>query len=275
MKKVHMPISDNRNEHVTQRKINRGNLFSRAKRIYERNGLHYFIHTVIRYLYELFFISAPNRAKRWYYNKFRSSETFRFRGKEYHYLFHSYTPTWKNERCVLLPIAWNIIQSYQKSQKNILEIGNVLSYVYSINHDVIDKYEIVDGVINEDIVNFKTNKQYDLILSIFTLQFVGWDETPRNPKKVLMAIENMKSMLAPNGLIIVMHGLGEHKEVDELLKNGSLKFEELFYLMKTSGYKWKEATWEEVRDLPYDHSVPTAIGVVIGLIGTYPGNIFN
>ena len=263
-----MRISHKRDEHVPQGGVNRGNLFSRAKLIYERNGLNYLIHTSIRYLYELFFTSIPNRVKLWYYNKFRSSDTFIFRGKEYHYVFHSYTPSWENERCALLPIAWEFVQSFQKQRKSILEIGNVLSYVYPVNHDVLDKYEIIDGVINEDVVNFKTNKKYDLILSIVTLQFVGWDEVPRNPNKVLMAFENLKSILAPGGLIIIMHGLGEHKEVDELLKNGRLKFEKQFYLMKTSGYKWKESTWEEVKDLPFNHSVPTANGVVIGLIGT-------
>jgi len=261
-------ISDKRDEHVPQRGINRGNLFSRAKLIYERNGLNYFIHTSILYLYELLFTSAPNRVKVWYYKKFRSSDTFNFRGKKYHYLFHPYSCSWENERCVLLPIAWEIVQSFRKQGKNILEIGNVLPYVYAVDHDVLDKNEIVNGVINEDVVNFKTDKQYDLILSIFTLQYVGWDEVPRNPNRVLMALENLKRILTPGGLIIIMHGLGEHKEVDELLKNGTLKFEKQFYLMKTSGYQWKECTWEEVKDLPYNYNVPTANGVVIGLIGT-------
>jgi len=267
-KKLLLPISHKEDDHLPQRGVNRGNLFSRAKRIYERNGLNYFIHTSIRYLYELFFTSTPNRVKLWYYNKFRSSDTFTFRGKEYQYVFHSYTPSWANERCAILPIAWELVRSFQKQGKRILEIGNVLSYVYPVNHDIIDKYEIVDGVINEDIVNFKTDKQYDLILSIVTLQFVGWEEVPRNPDKVLMAIENLRRILAPGGLIIIMHGLGEHKEVDELLKNGRLKFEKQFYLMKTSGYKWEESTWQEVKDLPYNYDVPTANGVVIGLIGT-------
>src|SRR5262249_7854207 len=134
-------------------------------------------------------------------------------------------------------------------------------------HDVLDKYEIVDGVINEDVVNFQTSQRYNLIMSIVTLQLVGSDESPRDPRKVLQAIDNLKKFLEPSGIIVIIHGLGEYKGVDDLLKNGILKFNKEFYLKKISGYKWKEATWEEVKVLKYNHSVPTANGVVIGIIG--------
>jgi hypothetical protein len=35
--------------------------------------------------------------------------------------------------------------------------------------------------------------------------------------------------------------------------------------MKVSKYVWKEASWEDVKDLPYDYSIPFARGVVIGI----------
>jgi len=60
--------------------------------------------------------------------------------------------------------------------KNILEIGNVLSRHIKLEHDILDKYETAKGVINEDIVDFKSEKKYDLIISISTLEHVGWDE---------------------------------------------------------------------------------------------------
>jgi hypothetical protein len=98
-----------------------------------------------------------------YYRIFRSKETFEFQGNAYHYLFNAYCPTWKNERAAILPIAWNILQKYRQQKKRILEVGNVLSYVFEVDHDILDKYEITGGVINEDVVDFNPSKRYDLI----------------------------------------------------------------------------------------------------------------
>jgi len=262
-----LSFSDKNAKTSPQGLISRGSLFLRAKTIYNRNGLSYLIRVLIRYLFELIFHSSPNYVKLFYYKKFKASETFKFNGREYHYLFHPYCSTWENERCAAIPIIWDIVKKNQEEGKRILEVGNVLSYVYPIKHDVLDKYDLVEGVINEDVVNFHPSSKYDLIISIVTLQSVGWNEFPREPRKVLQAIDNLKSILAPNGILVVIHGLGEHKEMDEMLKNGLLKFDKQFYLMKTTGHKWRQATWEEVKDLEYNHSIPTANGVVVGIIG--------
>jgi SAM-dependent methyltransferase len=232
------------------------NLFSRAINIFKKKGFRYFAHSTFWYLMDKFFTSI-------YYNKFRSSETFQFQGKNYHYLFHRYCTTWKNERCAIIPIAWDIVQTYQTQGKNILEVGNVISHIYPVLHDVLDKYELADGVINEDIVDFRPSKWYDLIFSIVTLQHVGYNEFPRDPAKILKAMKNLKNILSPGGKIVILHGLGENKEMDDLLKDNTMEFNERFYLMKTSTFKWKEVKWEDVKDLSYDYSIPTARGVVI------------
>jgi hypothetical protein len=64
--------------------------------------------------------------------------------------------------------------------------------------------------------------------------------------------------------------LGENEQMDELLKNGTLKFDKEFYLMKISKHTWKQVNWEDVKDLPYEHSIPTARGIVIGIIEKVP-----
>jgi len=51
----------------------------------------------------------------------------------------------------------------------------VLSHYFAVKHDIVDKYEIAPSVVNEDLVNFKPGKKYDLIVSISTLEHVGWD----------------------------------------------------------------------------------------------------
>ena len=88
-----------------------------------------------------------------------------------------------NERSIEVPIVMEIVN--QNKGKRILEIGNVLSNYYKVSHDIVDKYEKAPNVINQDVVDFKTNEKYDLIVSISTLEHVGWDEEPRDDKKNL------------------------------------------------------------------------------------------
>ena len=49
----------------------------------------------------------------------------------------------------------------------LLEIGNVLSHYFKWDHDVVDKYEKVEGVINEDVVDFRPSKKYDINCQYF------------------------------------------------------------------------------------------------------------
>jgi hypothetical protein len=57
-----------------------------------------------------------------------------------------------------------------------------------------------------------------LIVSISTLEHVGWDEEDKNPVKVLQAIEILKSLLAPLGKIVVTLPLGYNPIIDDYLK---------------------------------------------------------
>jgi hypothetical protein len=247
-------------------RITRGNIISQIKSAYKYRGLYYIISSAPRYAKSLLFTTIPNCFCLWYYDLFRSSETFEFQGNSYHYLFHAYCPTWKNERAAVIPIAWSMIEKYRRKNKEILEIGNTLSYIFKIDHDVVDKYEIMDGVMNVDVVDFNSSKKYGLIISILTLQGVGLNESPPEPTKVLRAIENLKRHLAHEGEIVVIHGFGENKDMDKLISMGSLRFDKSFFLKRVSNYKWKETTWDDVKDTTYDHSIPTANGVVIGII---------
>jgi hypothetical protein len=159
-----------------------------------------------------------------------------------------------------------MVKRNEADGKRILEIGNMLSFVYAINHDVLDKYEIVDGVINEDVVSFRPAEKYDLIFSILTLQEVGLKEVPSDPEKFLFAFENLKSILSNNGQMVVIHGMGVNLGMDNAIRHGTIKFSEQYCLKKVRGYLWKETTWDDISNAEYDHSIPTATGVLIGII---------
>jgi hypothetical protein len=199
-----------------------------------------------------------------YCRKIKRRNTFILQGEPYRY-FDTYK-TWLGERGVEIPILMEIVRKYQGL--NILEIGNVLSHHVQFEHDVLDKYEIVKGVMNEDVVDFESEKKYDLIVSVSTLEHVGWDEKPRDDMKIPRAIENLKDLITSRGgTIIITLPLGYNPVLDKLLKGGVIQFSKQYNLMRISrGNEWKEAPWEDVQDAKYNSPLPFANGLLIGII---------
>jgi len=206
-----------------------------------------------------------------YCRKIRRHNTFFVLGKTYRY-FDTYK-TWHSERAVEIAVVMEIVKRYQGM--NILEIGNVLAHHIQFDHDVLDKYEIAKGVINQDVVDFKSEKKYDLIVSISTLEHVGWDEwdkKQRDDTKIPRAIENLKSLITQRGgTIIITLPLGYNSALDRLLKDEVMRFSKQYYLARISkGNEWKEASWEDVKDSKYNTDFPFANGLLIGIITVKP-----
>ncbi len=194
-----------------------------------------------------------------------SEYTFVFRGTTFTYFYHEYNTTWATERAVEIPIVMSIVNGYEG--KRILEVGNVLSHYFPVKHDIVDKYEQAPGVINEDVVDYKPSEKYDLIVSISTLEHVGWDEEPKEPAKVLAAIENLKNCLAPTGKIVVTLPMGQNPHLDRLLNEKKLQFTRQYFLKRiTADNKWVQAEWEDVKNAEYNYPFPFANGVIIGII---------
>jgi hypothetical protein len=203
-----------------------------------------------------------------YCRKVWKHEAILIQGKSYRY-FDS-AKTWYNERAVEIPIVMEMVRNYRG--KNILEIGNVLSHHVRFDHDILDKYEIAKGVINQDVVDFKTPKRYDLIVSISTLEHVGWDEKPRENMKIPRAIENLRSLITSRGgAILVTVPLGYNSDLNKLLKDGTIRFSKQYYLARISkGNEWKEASWEDVKCAKYNKPFPFANGLLIGILIVKP-----
>lgn len=192
------------------------------------------------------------------------TKTFCFDGRKYEYLYHSYNRTWKNERGVEIPIFREIL--LQHEGKRVLEVGHVLAHYFPIQHDVVDKYEVSPGAINQDIVEFAPRQKYDLIVSISTLEHVGWDEQPQEPAKLLQAIEHLRDRcLAPGGQIVVSLPVGYNKFFDGLLRDGKSPFTTQHFLKRISKRNyWVESDWNGCKDVPYGRFVAHAI--CIGII---------
>lgn len=203
-----------------------------------------------------------------YYKLFKSSRTFTFQNKVYNYFYHPYNVTWMSERSVEIPIVWDIVQRHK--YKKILELGNVLSHYFRVNHEIVDKHEPGSGVANQDIVDFQPHKKYDLMVSISTLEHIGWDETigyVREPRKITRALWQLKKHLAVNGKMIVTFPVGYNHELDAMVKNGTIPFTKVCCLKRTTAdNEWTESSFEDIVNSEYDKPFISANGLVVGFI---------
>lgn len=163
-----------------------------------------------------------------------------------------------------IPIVWKSVKEARSG--NILEVGNVLSNYFSVSHDILDKYEKAENVVNEDVCDFGPGKKYNLIVSISTLEHVGWDENPREPGKILRAVQKLRTLLAPGGKLIVTLPVGYNADLDELLNTKQLSFTKTGYLKRVAKGEWAEADWDAIRSIGYNYPLRTANGIVVGII---------
>ena len=147
----------------------------------------------------------------------------------------------------------------------VLEIGNVASHYGWQGHDVLDKYERSPGVFNEDVVDFSPSRPYDAILSISTLEHVGWDEHPRDPEKTLRACHAMRGMLAPAGELLLTCPIGQNPHLDQYIAARSLPFDDQRYMRRLDAEnRWVECEFEDVRDSRYGTPFRNANALFIG-----------
>lgn len=205
-----------------------------------------------------------------YYRTFKAGRTIEFQGHTYPYLYRRYNLTVRNERAVEVPIFAHLVNQYPADR--VLEVGNVLAHYFPVSHDRLDKYEQAPGVINADVVDFQPGKNYDLIVSISTLEHVGWDEQPRDPTKLLRAIANLQSLLVPGGTLAISLPLGYNAEVDRLVRSRALPFTSEGYLKRGADNVWREVGWHEVQGADYNYHIPTANGLVVGTIENRMGS---
>jgi len=200
-----------------------------------------------------------------YYRRFKAGQPFTVRGVDYRYFYHAYNQTYGNERAVEIPLVWPLVE--QVPAERVLEVGNVLSHYFPTHHHVVDKYERAPGVRNVDVVDFRPTEPYDLIVSISTLEHVGFNEQPLEPDKPLRAIRNLQRCLSPQGRLVVTFPMGFNPHLDRMLQEGRIPLGSALYLRRTSrDNRWREVTWEEIRDARYGQPYRNANGVVVATL---------
>ena len=232
----------------------------KLKTVYKKEGLASLIKKIYTYIiykisYPIFKISYPIfKINYTIFNRF-----FILDGKKYHYFINIYNSV-KTERVVEIPFAKESL--LRNRGKNILEIGNVLSHYFSFNHGVVDKYEISPGVINIDIIDFSPEKKYDLIISVSTIEHIGFDEPHKDKGKPKKALLKIFDLLNSNGTAIITVPLGYNPEIDSILVNNEISFTKKYFLKRVSILNlWKETTMEEALKYKYGQKYPAANSV--------------
>jgi SAM-dependent methyltransferase len=194
----------------------------------------------------------------------RGSSHFAFGGRTYPYFNHRYNVTWLNERRVEIPIARAVLA--ERPGARVLEVGNVLShYDPSLRHPAVDKYEKASrpNLFAEDAETFAQGAPYDLILSISTLEHVGWDESPRDEGKIARTLRHLRGLLAPGGSLFFTAPVGYSPPLDRAIDSGE-GIAELRCLRRTNALnEWEESDWASIRNLKFHSPYPFANGLVL------------
>lgn len=183
--------------------------------------------------------------------------TFTWHGQTLDYFDHPYNATRQNERAVELAIASQFVNF--RGQRKGLEVGNVLGHYDITGHRVVDLHERARGVENLDV--FDLTGTYDWIVSISTVEHVRWDTEPHQPQGAFEAIEHLRGLLAPDGVMLITVPLGYHPPLDEAIQAGVLEPSRDCVFIR-QGRQWVQRTRKTWR--PYGASTPWAEAVWIG-----------
>ncbi len=147
--------------------------------------------------------------------------------------------------------------------ERVLEVGNVLSHYFPTRHDVVDKFEQAPGVQNVDVVDFRPTQSYDLIVSISTLEHVGFNEKPLEADKPARAIRHLQRCLSSQGRLVITIPAGFNPHLDRMLLEGRIVLDDPLCLRRISAdNRWREASWEDMRRAKYGHPYRNANGLV-------------
>ena len=179
---------------------------------------------------------------------------FTLGGERYRGLRRLYGRTWVTERAVEVPVAQRLLERH--SGERILEVGNVLSHYGPVEHDVVDRYEAAPGVRNVDVLDLAPEPSYDLIVSVSTLEHVGRDETPPEPERAVRALEHLRRLLRPGGVLFATVPAGYNRALDDALSRGT------HHVRAMRRAPWREVPPAEALACPYDFLVYRAEAVL-------------
>lgn len=212
------------------------------------------------------------------FHSLKPASTFDINGTKYPYFYHPYNNTWRNERAVEIGYFKTLLEEV-KPDLRILEIGNVLPHYCESSHTVLDKYERGERIINKDIVEYYPQDKFDLIISISTLEHVGYDEEPVEKDKAISALHHIKeNILSPGGRAIISVPLNYNPYLDDFIYNQPAFFDKSIFMKRLDNKQgllgkspslnnyWAICSKEDATSLTYNQKFPGANALFIGFI---------
>jgi SAM-dependent methyltransferase len=193
---------------------------------------------------------------------YKLAKRFSFRGGRYSYRMDRYNRTFDNERTVEVPIFLVVLGRFRG--KRVLEVGNVLGHYGKFTHTVVDKYEKAPGVINEDIVDFE-DEPFDLIVSISTLEHVGFDEKGEKANKGRRALKQLKKLVKPGGELWISVPLGYNRVINELMLVEEAFDEVRFMRRMSQSNLWQEIEKKAAKRSSYNEPYPYGNTIAVGI----------
>lgn len=174
--------------------------------------------------------------------------------------------SWRTERGMEIAMGKRALAG--RDPAGVLELGNVLPLAGAAGHTVVDKYEQGPGVINEDILDWKAPRKYDLVVSISTVEHIGFDEIPPDHEKGPRALEVLRDHLAPGGDLLVTIPVGYNRLLETAFVAGEV-FDQVVLLVKASRRaRWEERPLTERAEIAYGEPFACGNGVLVGVRGT-------
>ena len=188
---------------------------------------------------------------------------FQWEGEELQCFYHRYNMTWAGERAAEIPIAKKFLDA--AAGKTVLEVGNVLPHYFATNHTIVDKFEVAPGVINQDILDYRPETQFDLILSISTFEHIGFDDDSEggSGKKIVNGVKHCRSLLSPAGRLVLTVPLGYNPELDGLIRTNDWEAAAGRYLYRTGFTQWQECDQSTAFTHPYRSRFPYGNAIMI------------
>jgi hypothetical protein len=190
-----------------------------------------------------------------------AGRTFQVGGRSLPYTMARFNNTFKNERCVEVSLAADFLAGVSG---RVLEVGNVLSNYGIRTSDVLDKYERLPGIINQDIVGYEPDEPFDAVVSISTLEHVGWDEVPRQPERVRSAFDAVIRSAGTTGSVLISTPLGYNTELDDFLVSDPPPLMNHCLIRTSRQNDWEEAEIADGVRLTYNLRYPNANALYVG-----------
>jgi SAM-dependent methyltransferase len=226
--------------------------------LFKRGGAEEFIKYILSY--------SKYKVFRFFYPLiifFKKKQTFFFQNQEYSYLFHRNNLTWRNERAIEVPIILSFVENDRGMR--ILEVGNVLSSYTHTDWEIVDKFEHGMNVLNVDVVDFSRPDTYDLIVSISTIEHVGYDDDFKDQIKNEHAINVLKSNLRKGGQLVVTCPIGYNLILDAKLADNIFGFTEEHFFVREGLTLWTESDKQKAISRKFGTPYPLANALFIGI----------